>query len=149
MNPLLIGLLVSIGIGAIGMGVQTLRLSHRDVELANSKTEFADFKRDQVVAALTQRAETAERSAEQARAHQAESRQIEATGTTVKEKVVYVPVAANCTTDPGVLAIFDGIDRVLDDGESRPGPGVPGDRRDPARGMPAPNATGRPENLRR
>lgn len=137
MNPLVIGLIASLGIGALGIGVQTVRLSNRDVELAESKEAFTKFKHDQAVAALEQRAQTAERSAEQARQHQAESRTIEQAGTVIKEKVVYVPVAQNCITDPGVLAIFDGIDRVLDRGKGGAGAGVAGDRRDPARGVPA------------
>lgn len=52
MSPLAIGLLVSIGLGVAGTGLQTLRLAHRDTELADEKLAFSDFKKDTALESL-------------------------------------------------------------------------------------------------
>lgn len=81
---------------------------------AKCKQEMADFKADLSKKALEQRIEVAEASARAAQAALTETRQVEATASSEKEKVRVVTVTLPCQQDPGINAMFDGLDRVLD-----------------------------------
>lgn len=72
------------------------------------------FKQELATRALQQRVDVAEASAKAAREALLETRQIEATASSEKERVRVVTVTLPCQQDPGINAMFDGLDRVLD-----------------------------------
>ncbi len=88
-------------------------------ERGESRLAACDARMDKFVAglqkaALEQRVAVAEASAAAAQAALSETRQIEASASSEKERVRVVTVTLPCQNDPGINAMFDGLDRVLD-----------------------------------
>lgn len=102
---------VACGVLAIGGYAVYERSESR---LAKCDQRMADFKRDLATKALELRVEVAEESAAAAKQALTEARQIEATAATEKERVRVVTVKEDCQRDPGIGAMFDAIDRLLE-----------------------------------
>lgn len=102
-------------VACVGLTIGCYALYERGNSIdARCKQEMADFKADLSKKALEQRVAVAEASATAARNALTETRQVEATASSEKERVRVVTVTLPCQNDPGINAMFDGLDRVLD-----------------------------------
>lgn len=113
MNPLLIGLAASIVLGLVGTGIQTVRLAHRDTELADEKLAFADFKKDTAIASLKVVQQAALKSDAALGVLGTKIDNLNAVAGQVRvETRIVKSNGGPCTADPAYLAWIDGVQRI-------------------------------------
>lgn len=111
---------------ALGLGLQTLRLSWSETALAKEQLAFTDFKKDLAQKSLKVVQDAAKKSDEQITKLTDEVRSIGLVGQQAKTEIRYVRSNGGpCGDDPVYRATVGGMQRVLDAGSAGGDKGAP------------------------
>ena len=130
MNPLVIGLIASIGIGVAVGGVQSYRLAEEQKALAEEKLAYANFRTDLATKSLKVTQDAAARSAEQVQKLTTAFTNLTTLASQTRTEVHYVQSNGGpCVSDPkwratvtGVRDIITGVRPSGDAGKAGSGP---------------------------
>lgn len=112
---------------AIGLGVQTLRLSWADEALGGEKLAFSNYKREAAEASLKLARDNEAKSAVQAQRLADDFISIMTTATDVKAAIHAAQTSGACERDPKWRATVRGVQSILDGGAPAPARKAPAD----------------------
>ena len=112
-NPLASGLGILAALLGIVLGVQTVRLSIAQADVAKEKLAFSDFKKDLAEQTAKAERENAERSSRKAQQLADDFMAIQATAPEAKEALNVAKSTGACERDPKWNATLGGMQRVL------------------------------------
>lgn len=121
-NPLASGLGILAALLAVGLGVQTLRLSNAHAALAAEQLAFSDFKKDLAVQTAAAERANAERSSRKAQQLADDFMAITATAAQVKEALDAARSSGACERDPKWRSTVGGV-RAVGQGSAGAAPG--------------------------
>jgi hypothetical protein len=128
-DPLASGLGILLALALFASGVQTVRLSWSQADVAKVERAFADFKEDLAAKNLKIMQDAAAKSEQQYNALATAIDAIGQLGTQTKTEIRYVQSNGGpCVADPAWRATIGGVQRILDGGDASRGQSEAGSR---------------------